>query len=95
VFNDNLNDIYPPYFKNIKPKSKRKSAKRELRKIAKGYCFDENHSRLIKILNISNNKNKPKIKKYFIAYELEKINIIKRFHELSSHRGYKTLYILK
>jgi len=90
----NLSNLYPDYINEISPLQKRKSAKRYFRRITKGFTIDEKYNRLKKKINISNDKCNPKIKEFFIPYDFEKIKIIKRLHEFSTHRGYKTLYNL-
>ena len=91
---NNLSELYPNYINRIASLKKRKSAKRYFRNMTKDYSFDEKYNRLKKKMNISNDKLNPIIKEFFIPYDFEKIKLIKRFHDFSTHRGYKTLYNL-
>jgi len=50
----------------------RKNFKNNFRKFCKRYDIDYKTNRLIKFINLSNIPNKPNLKKYYVAYELEK-----------------------
>ena len=67
---------YPEYITIKSNYTIKKNLKNNLRKLCKRYDIDDKTHRLIKIINLSNNPNKKDLKKYYVAYEFEKKNIV-------------------
>ena len=85
--------IYPQSIYDIKEKNRRKNKKKDFRESIKDYYIDQKTKRLkIKYRDYS---SKEYIKKdYFVAFQIEKNNIVKRLHDESIHKGQKSLYLL-
>lgn len=84
------NGIYPEYIYSIEDKKQRNNKKKEFKRSIKNYFIDKKTQRL-KIRFIDSTIKQKVYREYFIAYQMEKINIIKRLHEESMHRGIKAL----
>ena len=85
--------IYPNFINNIAYRNVKKNRKKDFKDACKNYFIDEKTDRLkIKFLD-SGVKDKA-YKEYFIAYQIEKNQIIKRLHEQTLHKGEIALYEL-
>ena len=85
--------IYPNFINNIAYRNVKKNRKKDFKDACKNYFIDEKTDRLkIKFLD-SGVKDKA-YKEYFIAYQIEKNQIIKRIHEQTLHKGEIALYEL-
>ena len=84
--------IYPDSILKIKNKNIKHNKKQNFKRVCKGYDYDFKLNRLIKKINISNNHNKKEYKTYIVAYEFEKMNLIKLLHDKSYHKGINVLY---
>lgn len=86
-----MDNLYPKDIYDIEIKTKRKEMKKRFRKTTNLFTIDNNNNRLKRKLNISNIKGKTIIKEFYVAYEFEKIKLIKYLHDMSTHRGINTL----
>ena len=78
---------YPDFIYNIEDEHRKRNTKKLFRDLAKKYFIDEKTGRLKLSFNISNKAGNKDLKEFFVVYQFEKINIIKKIHESIAHRG--------
>ena len=82
------NGIYPAFIYDIEEKNRRKNKKKDFKETTKKYYID-NKTKRLKIKYKDNTSKEPFEKDYFVVYQKEKNNLVKRIHEESIHKGEK------
>ena len=93
VNNKTSEGIYPFIVANIQDRIQRRNKKREFRKALKNYFIDPTTKRL-KLKFVDATSVHKTMNEYFIAYQIEKIKLVKKIHDLQMHKGVKALYEL-
>ena len=89
----NNEGVYPEYIYRIEGYDTRKNKKKEFKRVCSKYFIDPKTKRL-KIIQKYNTKNGLIKKEQFVAFKIEKNNIIKNLHDESMHKGNQILYNL-